>query len=129
MPWEPIDITSKNAVDLEGDLVQVVWSLSTRPTSDWAREFRSCRAPRIGSLDFLRMPSPDVRLGGTIHWTVPAADLKGAVAHVRACVDEANTAYREVLVRRESERRRRAAEDEAKAARLAAAQQALNALD
>src|SRR5271169_6623648 len=115
MPWEPIDITSKNAVDLEGDLVRVVWSLNKRPTSDWAREFRTCRAQRSGSTDFVRMPSPDVRLGGTIHWTVPAADLRGAVEYVKACVAESNAAYQEVLVRREAERRRRAAEDEAKA--------------
>jgi len=129
MPWEPIAITSKDAVDLEGDQVRVVWSLNKRPTSDWAREFRACRAPRQGSADFVRMPSPDVRLGGSIHWTVPAVDLRGAVEYVKACVDEANAAYREVLVHREADRRRRAEEEEAKAARLAAAQQALNALD
>ena len=129
MPWEPIAITSKDAVDVEGDQVRVVWSLTRRPTSDWAREFRTCSTQRSGSPDFVHMPSPDVRLGGTIHWTVPAADLRGAVVYVRACVDEANRAYQELLVRREADRRRRSEEDQAKAARLAAAQQALNALD
>ena len=129
MPWEPIAITSKEAVDVEGDAVRVVWSLSRRPTSDWAREFRSAAVQRFGSPDFVNMPSPDIRTGGAVHWTVPAADLRGAVQYVKACVDAANEGYRLVLVRREEERRRRAEEEQAKALRLQAAQQALNALD
>jgi hypothetical protein len=129
MPWEPIAITSKDAVDVEGDQVRVVWSLNVRPNSDWAREFRGTTVDRRGSTDFVRMPSPDIRLGGTIHWTVPSADLRGAVEYVRACVEAANDAYRLLLVRREEELLRRAQEEQAKAARLQAAQQALNALD
>jgi hypothetical protein len=129
LPWEPIAITSKEAVDVEGDAVRVVWSLSRRPTSDWAREFRSAAVQRFGSPDFVNMPSPDIRTGGAVHWTVPAADLRGAVQYVKACVDAANEGYRLVLVRREEERRRRAEEEQAKALRLQAAQQALNALD
>ena len=129
MPWEPIAITSKNAVDVEGDEVRVVWSLNRRPTSDWAREFRGAAVQRVGSPDFMSMPSPDIRSGGSIHWTVPAADLRGAVQYVRACVDVANEGYRLLLVRREEERRRRDEEERAKALRIQAAQQALNALD
>lgn len=129
MSWEPIAITSKDAVDVEGDEVRVVWSLNRRPTSDWAREFRSATVQRIGSPDFVDMPAPDIRSGGTIHWTVPAADLRGAVQYVRASVDGANEGYRQLLVRREEERRRRDEEEQAKALRLEAAQQALNALD
>lgn len=129
MPWEPIAITSKNAVDVEGDGVRVVWSLNRRPPSDWAREFRSSTVQRSGSPGFVDMPSPDIRSGGTIHWTVPAADLRGAVQYVRDCVDAANEGYRQLLVRRDEERRRRDEEERAKARRLEAAQQALNALD
>jgi len=129
LPWEPIAITSKNAVDVEGDEVRVVWSLNRRPTSDWAREFRAAAVQQVGSPDFMSMPSPDIRSGGSIHWTVPAADLRGAVQYVRACVDAANEGYRLLLVRREEERRRRDEEERAKALRLQAAQQALNALD
>jgi hypothetical protein len=127
--WEPIAITSKDAVDVEGDQVRVVWSLSRRPDSDWAREFRSASVSRSGSQDFVDMPAPDVRVGGTIYWTVPAEDLRGAVSYVKACVDRANEAYRVVLARRDEERRRREAEERAKAARLAAEQRALNELD
>jgi hypothetical protein len=129
LPWEPIAITSKDAVDVEGDGVRVVWSLNRRPPSDWAREFRSATVHRDGSADFVSMPSPDIRSGGTIHWTVPAADLRGAVQYVRACVETANDGYRQLLVRRDEERRRRDEEERAKALRLQAAQQALNALD
>ena len=129
MSWEPIAITSKNAVDVEGDEVEVVWSLNRRPTSDWAREFRNATVQRSGSPDFVDMPSPDIRSGGTVHWTVPAADLRGAVQYVKACVDAANEGYRQVLVHRDEERRRRDEEERAKALRLQAAQQALNALD
>ena len=129
MPWEPIAITSKNAVDVEGDEVQVVWSLNRRPTSDWAREFRGATVQRSGSPDFVDMPSPDIRSGGTVHWTVPAADLRGAVQYVKACVESANEGYRQLLVRRDEERLRRDEEERAKALRLQAAQQALNALD
>ncbi len=129
MPWEPVTITSKDAVDVDGDQVQVVWSLNKRPSSDWAREFRDTAAPRHGSPAFLATPDPDVRLGGTIHWTVPAADLRGAVEHVRMCVDGANAAERDLLTRREEEIRRRIEEETVKAERLRAAQQALNALD
>lgn len=129
MPWEPIAITSKDAVDVEGDGVRVVWTLSRRPTSDWAREFRSATVPRSGSPDFVDMPSPDIRTGGTIHWTVPAADLRGAVQYVKTCVEAANEGYRQVLIRREEERRRRDEEEREKALRLQAAQRALNALD
>jgi hypothetical protein len=127
--WEPIAITSKDAVDVEGDEVRVVWSLSRRPASDWAREFRSAAVQRSGSPSFVDMPSPDIRTGGTVHWTVPAADLRGAVEYVKACVEAANEGYRQLLLRREEERRRRAEEERAKAIRLEAAQQALNALD
>jgi hypothetical protein len=127
--WEPIAITSKDAVDVEGDEVRVVWSLTRRPTSDWAREFRSATVERSGSPGFVDMPSPDIRTGGTIHWTVPAADLRGAVQYVKACVATANEGYRLLLLRREEERRRREEEERAKALRLEAAQQALNALD
>ncbi len=129
MPSEPIAITSKDAVDVEGDEVQVVWSLNRRPTSDWAREFRSATVARDGSPGFVNMPAPDIRSAGTIHWTVPAADLRGAVQYVKACVEAANEGYRLLLVRREEERRRRDEEERAKALRLQAAQQALNALD
>ena len=129
MPWEPISITSKNAVDVEGDAVRVVWSLNRRPTSDWAREFRGAAVQRSGSPDFVTMPSPDIRTGGTIHWTVPAADLRGAVQYVKMCVEAANEGYRQVLIRRDEERRRRDEEERAKVLRLQAAQQALNALD
>jgi hypothetical protein len=129
LPWEPIAITSKNAVDVEGDEVQVVWSLNRRPTSDWAREFRGATVQRSGSPDFVDMPSPDIRSGGTVHWTVPAADLRGAVQYVKACVESANEGYRQLLVRRDEERLRRDEEERAKALRLQAAQQALNALD
>ncbi len=129
MPWEPIAITSKDAVDVEGDEVQVVWSLNRRPTSDWAREFRSAAVPRTGSPHFVDMPSPDIRSGGTIHWTVPAADLRGAVQYVKTCVEAANEGYHRLLVHREQEHRRREEEERAKALRLQAAQQALNALD
>jgi len=129
LPWEPIGITSKNAIDVEGDGVRVVWSLNRRPTSDWAREFRSAAVQRSGSPDFVNMPSPDIRSGGTVHWTVPAADLRGAVQYVRACVEAANEGYRQLLLRREEERRRRVEEEREKALRLQAAQQALNALD
>jgi hypothetical protein len=127
--WEPIAITSKDAVDVEGDQVRVVWSLNRRPDIDWAREFRGASAVRTGTPEFLEIPEPDVRLAGTISWTVPAADLRGAVAYVKACVEHANDAYREVLAHREEERRRREEEDRIKAARLEAAQQALNELD
>jgi hypothetical protein len=129
LPWEPIAITSKEAVDVEGDQVRVVWSLTKRPSSDWAREFRASEVARQGSAEFLGLPSPDVRLGGSIVWTVPTADLRGAVEHVKACVDAANEAERHLLERREEEIRRRAEEEAAKAVRLQAAQQALNALD
>ncbi len=129
MPWEPIAITSKNAVDVEGDGVRVVWSLNRRPTSDWAREFRAAAVARTGSPDFIAMPSPDIRTGGTVHWTVPAADLRGAVLYVKACVEAANEGYRQLLARRDEERRRREEEERAKALRLQEAQQALNALD
>ena len=129
MGWEQIAITSKDAVDVEGDGVRVVWTLSRRPTSDWAREFRSAAVQRSGSSDFVNMPSPDIRTGGTVHWTVPAADLREAVQYVKACVEAANEGYRQVLLRREEERRRRDEEERAKAIRLEAAQQALNALD
>ena len=129
MPWEPIAITSKDAVDVEGDAVRVVWSLNRRPSSDWAREFRNSTVARSDSPDFVNMPSPDIRSGGTVYWTVPAADLRGAVQYVKACVDAANEGYRQLLVRRDEERRRRAEEEQAKALRLQAAQQALNALD
>ncbi len=129
MPWEPIAITSKDAVDVEGDEVRVVWSLNRRPTSDWAREFRSAAVQRSGSPAFVNMPSPDIRSGGAVHWTVPAADLRGAVQYVKACVEAANEGHRQLLIRREEERRRREDEERAKALRLQAAQQALNALD
>ena len=129
MPWEPIAITSKEAVDVEGDAVRVVWSLSRRPPSDWAREFRGAAVQRFGSSEFVDMPSPDIRTGGSVHWTVPAADLRGAVEYVKACVEAANEGYRRALARREEERRRRDEEERAKALRLHAAQQALNALD
>jgi hypothetical protein len=129
LPWEPIAITSKDAVDVEGDGVRVVWSLTRRPPSDWAREFRSATVHRDGSADFVSMPSPDIRIGGTIQWTVPAADLRGAVQYVRACVEAANEGYYQLLLRRDEERRRRDEEDRAKALRLQAAQQALNALE
>jgi hypothetical protein len=129
LPWEPIAITSKEAVDVEGDAVRVVWSLSRRPPSDWAREFRGAAVQRFGSSEFVDMPSPDIRTGGGVHWTVPAADLRGAVEYVKACVEAANEGYRQALVRREEERRRRDEEERAKALRLHAAQQALNALD
>ncbi len=115
LPWEPIAITSKNAVDVEGDGVQVVWSLNRRPTSDWAREFRGTAVHRSGSPDFVDMPSPDIRIGGTIHWTVPAADLRGAVQYVKDCVEAANEGYRHLLMRRDEERRRRDEEERAKA--------------
>ena len=75
------------------------------------------------------MPSPDIRTGGAVHWTVPAADLEGAVRYVKACVEVANRGYAELLARREEERRRREEEQRVKAMRLEAAQQALNALD
>jgi hypothetical protein len=127
--WEPIAITSKDAVDVEGDQVRVVWSLSRRPDIDWAREFRGASSVRAGTQEFLDVPEPDVRLAGTISWTVPAVDLRGAVQYVRACVEHANDAYREVLAHREEERRRREEEDRVKAARLEAAQRALNELD
>jgi hypothetical protein len=127
--WEPIAITSKDAVDVEGDQVRVVWSLSRRPDIDWAREFRGATAIRTGTQEFLDLPEPDVRLAGTISWTVPADDLRGAVEYVRACVEHANDAYRDVLAHREEEHRRREEEDRVRAARLAAAQQALNELD
>jgi len=127
--WEPIAITSKDAVDVEGDQVRVVWSLSRRPDIDWAREFRGATAVRTGTQEFLDLPEPDVRLAGTISWTVPADDLRGAVEYVRACVEHANDAYRDVLAHREEELRRREDEDRVRAARLAAAQQALNELD
>jgi len=107
----------------------VVWSLNRRPTSDWAREFRSATVARDGSPDFVNMPAPDIRSSGTIHWTVPAADLRGAVQFVKSCVEAANEGYHQLLVRREEERRRRDEEERAKALRLQAAQQALNALD
>jgi hypothetical protein len=129
LPWEPIAITSKDAVDVEGDAVRVVWSLSRRPTSDWAREFRGVDVARSGSSEFVSMPAPDIRSGGSIHWTVPAADLRGAVAYVKTCVEAANAGHRELLIRREEEHRRRAEEERAKVLRLEAAQQALNALD
>ena len=129
MPWEPIAITSKDAVDVEGDEVRVVWTLNRRPNSDWAREFRSATVRRTGSPNFPDMPSPDIRTGGTVHWTVPAADLRGAVQYVKECVTAANEGYARVLERRAEERRRRAEEERAKAVRLEAAQQALNALD
>jgi hypothetical protein len=129
LPWEPIAITSKDAVDVEGDAVRVVWSLSRRPTSDWAREFRSVEVARSGSPEFVNMPAPDIRSGGSIHWTVPAADLRGAVQYVKACVEAANAGYGRLLIRREEEHRRRAEEERAKELRLEAAQQALNALD
>ncbi|MGA2521864.1 MAG: hypothetical protein ABSG81_13735 [Acidimicrobiales bacterium] len=129
MPWEPVTITRKDAVDVDGDQVEVVWSLSKRPSSDWAREFRDAVATRHGSSQFPGTPEPDVRLGGTIYWTVPAADLRGAVEHVKACVDGANAAERDLVARREEEIRRRVEEETAKAERLRAAQQALNALD
>ena len=48
MGWEQIAITSKDAVDVEGDGVRVVWTLSRRPTSDWAREFRSAAVRCLG---------------------------------------------------------------------------------
>ena len=128
-PWEPIGITSKDAVDVEGEQVRVVWSLSRRPDIDWAREFRGASSLRSGSQEFLDLPEPDVRLAGTISWTVPAGDLRGAVQYVKACVEHANDAYRVVLAHREEERRRREEEDRAKAARLEAAQRALNELD
>lgn len=129
MAWEPMAITSKDAVDVEGDQVQVVWSLDRNPEADWVREFRRASLDHGVAFDFPRIPSPDVRLGGSIHWTVPAADLRAAVEHVKACVADANTAYAGVLARRHEERRRRAAEEAAKAERLRAAQQALNAMD
>jgi len=129
LPWEPIAITSKDAVDVEGDAVRVVWSLNRRPTSDWAREFRSVDVARTGSSEFVTMPAPDIRSGGSIHWTVPAADLRGAVQYVKASVEAANAGYRQLLVRREEEHKRRAEEERAKVLRLEAAQQALNALD
>jgi hypothetical protein len=129
LPWEPIAITSKDAVDVERDAVRVVWTLSRRPTSDWAREFRSVTVARTGSPDFVEMPSPDIRSGGTIQWTVPAADLRGAVQYVKACVEAANEGHRRLLIRREEERRQREEEERAKALRLQEAQQALNALD
>jgi len=129
MPWEPISIISKDAIDVEGDQVAVVWTLSRHPDSDWAREFRSSSLDRRAFEEFPRMPSPDVRTGGTIHWTVPAGELRVAVEYVKACVDGANISCRQLLARREEDRRRRAAEEEAKADRLRQAQQALNALD
>jgi hypothetical protein len=127
--WEPIAITSKNAVDVEGDQVRVEWVLTRRPDIDWAREFRGASSVRTGTKAFQEMPEPDVRLAGTILWTVPADDLHGAVRYVRACVEHANTAYLEVLAHREEDRRRREEEDRAKVARLEAAQRALNELD
>ena len=114
MPWEPIAITSKDAVDVEGDAVRVVWSLNRRPTSDWAREFRSVDVARTGSSEFVTMPAPDIRSGGSIHWTVPAADLRGAVEYVKASVEAANAGYRRLLVRREEEHERRAEEERAR---------------
>ena len=108
---------------------RVVWSLNRRPPSDWAREFRNATVHSSGSPTSSNMPSPDIRSGGTVHWTVPAADLRGAVQYVQACVDAANEGYRQLLVRRDEERRRRDEEEQAKALRLQAAQQALNALD
>ena len=127
--WEPIGITSKDAVDVEGDQVRVVWSLSRRPDIDWAREFRGASAERHGSPEFLELPEPDVRLAGTISWTVPASDLRGAVEYVRGCVERANHAYVSVLAHREEELRRREEEERVKAARIEAAQRALNELD
>ena len=127
--WEPIAITSKHAVDVEGDQVRVEWALSRRPDIDWAREFRGATAVRAGTPTFMQMPEPDVRLSGTISWTVPADDLPGAVGYVRACVEHANAAYLEVLAHRDEERRRRDEEDRRKAARLEEAQRALNELD
>ena len=129
MPWEPIAIASKEAVDVEGDEVRVVWSLSRQPNRDWAREFRNASVQRSGSQAFLTMPSPDIRTGGAVQWTVPAADLEGAVRYVKACVEAANRGYDGILTRREEEHRRREEEQRVKAMRLEAAQQALNALD
>ena len=107
----------------------MVWSLNRRPTSDWAREFHDAAVQRSGSPDFVTMPSPDIRTGGTIHWTVPAADLKGAVQYVKMCVEAANEGYRQVLIRRDEERGDATRRSGAKVLRLQAAQQALNALD
>jgi len=129
MSWEPIAITKKDAIDVEGDHVRLMWSLSRHPDADWAREFRDSTARGGSSAGFHPLPSPDVRLGGTIHWTVPATELRGAVEHVRACVARANESYAGLLRRRDAERRRRAEAEAAKAARLSAVRQALDALD
>jgi len=127
--FEPIAITAKDAVDVEADQVEVVWTLSRNPDADWVREFRRASIDQRVAFDFPRIPSPDVRLGGSIHWTVPAADLRAAVEHVRSCVEDANAASVVMLARRQEEQRRRAEEQAAKADRLRAAQQALNAME
>ena len=125
--WEPIAITSKDAVDVEGDQVRVVWSLSRRPDIDWAREFRDSTT-RNGSAG-LEHTSPDIRIGGTIQWIVPATELRAAAQYVKSCVALANEGYARILVRRDEARRRREEEERARAVRLHAAQQALNELD
>jgi hypothetical protein len=120
--WDPFTVWRTIVVDLQ----TVRWSLSAAPDPDWIAAFQNARTEKSGSPEYVMSGSEPTISGEDIEWSVGPKDHLDANLRVHEKVDVANSAYREVLARRDLERER---VDEEKRVRDAAIEEAQRQLD
>lgn len=90
---EPVTIDRVRLLGSFGGRVMIEWTLSGEPGARWAGAFAGSPSKRRGSPEFVTDSSgPEVVPEGSIRWSVPHADLRGAAAFVLESVLYANAA-------------------------------------
>ncbi len=92
-PPEPVIIDKVRLLGSFGGQVMIEWSLNAIPEGWWIEAFAGAPAKRRGTPEFVMggNGSPRICAEGTIRWSVPHADLRGAAAFVLESVVYANS--------------------------------------
>jgi hypothetical protein len=89
----PVSIRKVRLLGAFGGQVMVEWELTIPPDAHWIEAFTSAPAEKRGSSEWVIGGSgePLIYPEGTIRWSVPHADLRGAAAFVLESVVYANS--------------------------------------
>jgi hypothetical protein len=92
-PRGPVTVTKVRLLGAVGGYVIIEWVLSSPPGPAWSAAFSRAEPTGKGATVILLggSGSPKVRADGTIRWSVPHADISGAVSFVLESVLYANS--------------------------------------
>ncbi len=92
-PLAPVSIRKVRLLGAFGGQVTIEWELTAPPDPGWIEAFASAPVEKRGSSEWVMGGSgePLVYPEGTVRWSVPHADLRGAAAFVLESVVYANS--------------------------------------